>query len=84
MRRKPLPAPLTERVRAVLFNRRVVFGIPFLWLLLFFLLPFALVLKISLTSAVMATLARPSERTTTRGRKLRSLIFSVSRVSRAR
>jgi putrescine transport system permease protein len=54
MRRKLLPAPLTERVRAVLFNRRVVFGIPFLWLLLFFLLPFALVLKISLTSAVMA------------------------------
>ena len=54
MRRKLLPASLTERVRAVLFNRRVVFGIPFLWLLLFFLLPFALVLKISLTSAVMA------------------------------
>ena len=54
MRRKLLPTPLTERVRAVLFNRRVVFGIPFLWLLLFFLLPFALVLKISLTSAVMA------------------------------
>lgn len=43
-----------ERVRAVLFHRRVVFGIPFLWLLLFFLLPFALVLKISFSSAVMA------------------------------
>jgi putrescine transport system permease protein len=42
------------RVRAVLFHRRVVFGIPFLWLLLFFLLPFALVLKISFSSAVMA------------------------------
>ncbi|WP_206077322.1 ABC transporter permease subunit [Marinobacter panjinensis] len=43
-----------ERVRAVLFHRRVVFGIPFVWLLLFFLLPFALVLKISFSSAVMA------------------------------
>ncbi|WP_027830598.1 ABC transporter permease subunit [Marinobacter sp. HL-58] len=43
-----------ERVRAVVFHRRVVFGIPFLWLLLFFLLPFALVLKISFSSAVMA------------------------------
>ncbi|MCK7551331.1 MULTISPECIES: ABC transporter permease subunit [Marinobacter] len=43
-----------ERVRALLFHRRVVFGIPFLWLLLFFLLPFALVLKISFSSAVMA------------------------------
>ncbi|PXX92777.1 putrescine ABC transporter permease PotH [Marinobacter vulgaris] len=42
------------RVRAVLFHRRVVFGIPFVWLLLFFLLPFALVLKISFSSAVMA------------------------------
>ncbi|MDL0431782.1 ABC transporter permease subunit [Marinobacter sp. TBZ242] len=43
-----------ERVRSVVFHRRVVFGIPFLWLLLFFLLPFALVLKISFSSAVMA------------------------------
>jgi len=48
------PSPLMVRVRAVLFHRRVVFGIPFLWLLLFFLLPFALVLKISFSSAVMA------------------------------
>lgn len=54
MARKPTPSPLMERVRAVLFHRRVVFGIPFLWLLLFFLLPFALVLKISFSSAVMA------------------------------
>ncbi|MEC9082754.1 MAG: putrescine ABC transporter permease PotH, partial [Pseudomonadota bacterium] len=54
MKRRLLPAPIFERVRAVLFHRRAVFGIPFLWLLLFFLLPFALVLKISLTSAVMA------------------------------
>ncbi len=54
MARKPTRSPLMERVRAVLFHRRVVFGIPFLWLLLFFLLPFALVLKISFSSAVMA------------------------------
>lgn len=54
MRQKLIPTPIAERVRAVLFHRRVVFGIPFVWLLLFFLLPFALVLKISLTSAVMA------------------------------
>jgi putrescine transport system permease protein len=52
--RKLMSAPLVERVRAVLFHRRVVFGLPFLWLLLFFLLPFALVLKISFSSAVMA------------------------------
>lgn len=54
MANKPMPTPLMERVRAVLFHRRVVFGIPFVWLLLFFLLPFALVLKISFSSAVMA------------------------------
>ncbi|WP_417515288.1 ABC transporter permease subunit [Marinobacter sp.] len=45
---------MRERIRSALFNRRVLFGIPFFWLLLFFLLPFALILKISLTSAVMA------------------------------
>lgn len=45
---------MMERVRAVLLHRRVVFGIPFAWLLLFFLLPFALVLKISFSSALMA------------------------------
>ncbi|TKV69260.1 ABC transporter permease subunit [Marinobacter panjinensis] len=54
MANKLMPSPLMERVRAVLFHRRVVFGIPFVWLLLFFLLPFALVLKISFSSAVMA------------------------------
>lgn len=54
MANKLMPTPLMERVRAVLFHRRVVFGIPFVWLLLFFLLPFALVLKISFSSAVMA------------------------------
>jgi putrescine transport system permease protein len=54
MVRRLMSSPLMERVRAVVFHRRVVFGIPFLWLLLFFLLPFALVLKISFSSAVMA------------------------------
>ena len=54
MANRLMSGPLMERVRAVVFHRRVVFGIPFLWLLLFFLLPFALVLKISFSSAVMA------------------------------
>ncbi|KGK42297.1 spermidine/putrescine ABC transporter permease [Nitrincola sp. A-D6] len=35
-------------------GRFLVFGIPFIWLLLFFLLPFALVLKISFSSAMIA------------------------------
>lgn len=54
MTRKLIFTLFMERVRALLFHRRVVFGIPFLWLLLFFLLPFALALKISFSSAVMA------------------------------
>lgn len=49
-----MSTPVMERVRALVLHRRVVFGIPFLWLLLFFLLPFALVLKISFSSAMMA------------------------------
>ncbi|KAA0873642.1 ABC transporter permease subunit [Nitrincola tapanii] len=35
-------------------GRTLVFGIPFFWLLLFFLLPFALVLKISFSAAIIA------------------------------
>ncbi|WP_417584662.1 ABC transporter permease subunit [Nitrincola sp.] len=35
-------------------GRLLVFGIPFIWLSLFFLLPFALVLKISFSSALIA------------------------------
>lgn len=54
MARPLMTTSLAERLRARLFHRRVVFGIPFLWLLLFFLMPFALVLKISFSSAVMA------------------------------
>ena len=54
MNRSPISASLMARVRTALFNRRVLFGIPFVWLMLFFLLPFALILKISLTSSVMA------------------------------
>lgn len=44
-----------QRLRRWIPNGRViVFGIPFIWLLLFFLMPFALVLKISFSSAVIA------------------------------
>ena len=38
----------------MLASRSTVFGVPFIWLSLFFLLPFGLVLKISFSSAVMA------------------------------
>ena len=40
--------------KALPSGRLLVFGIPFIWLLLFFLLPFALVLKISFSSAMIA------------------------------
>jgi len=47
--------PLFKRAaKALLGNRAIVFGIPFLWLLLFFLLPFVLVLKISFSTATIA------------------------------
>ena len=46
---------LYERLsRLIPSGRMIVFGIPFIWLALFFLLPFALVLKISFSSAVIA------------------------------
>lgn len=46
---------ILARLRRWLPNGRVlVFGIPFIWLLLFFLLPFALVLKISFSSALIS------------------------------
>ncbi|HBB21690.1 MAG TPA: putrescine ABC transporter permease PotH, partial [Pseudomonas sp.] len=35
-------------------GRRLVIGVPFLWLFLFFLLPFAIVLKISFAEADVA------------------------------
>jgi putrescine transport system permease protein len=54
MNKNPILASLMARVGTLLFNRRVLFGIPFVWLMLFFLLPFALIFKISLTSSVMA------------------------------
>ena len=37
-----------------LFGRRFVIAVPYLWLLLFFLVPFAIVLKIALAEAVIA------------------------------
>ncbi len=54
-RAAPAPFPAASPVRRltdwlsrhVLRNRRIVIAVPFLWLLLFFLLPFAIVLKIS-------------------------------------
>lgn len=45
---------LLQAARRRLGTRLTVFGIPFLWLSLFFLLPFALVLKISFSTAVIA------------------------------
>ncbi len=46
---------LYERLRRLIpSGRMLVFSIPFIWLLLFFLLPFALVLKISFSNAVIA------------------------------
>lgn len=36
------------------WGRRLVIGLPFFWLLLFFLLPFAIVIKISLAEALIA------------------------------
>jgi putrescine transport system permease protein len=41
-------------VRAQGWGRRLVIGLPFIWLLLFFLLPFAIVVKISLAEALIA------------------------------
>lgn len=53
MSRHGAPA-LGERV-ARRWSRRVVVGIPMLWLLLFFLVPFAIVLKISFAEVVQGT-----------------------------
>ncbi|MFO1275744.1 ABC transporter permease [Sphaerotilus uruguayifluvii] len=41
------PPTLSERVRALLRGRTLVIGTPFVWLLVFFLLPFLIVLRIS-------------------------------------
>ncbi|TBW13195.1 ABC transporter permease subunit [Azotobacter chroococcum subsp. isscasi] len=43
-----------KRLRQLLPGRQLVVGIPFVWLLLFFLLPFAIVLKISFSEAAVA------------------------------
>lgn len=45
-----------ERVNALraLWGRRLVLGVPYLWLLLFFLVPFLIVVKISFASAEIA------------------------------
>ncbi|SEI95056.1 putrescine transport system permease protein [Azotobacter beijerinckii] len=43
-----------KRLRHLFPGRQLVVGIPFVWLLLFFLLPFAIVLKISFSEAAVA------------------------------
>lgn len=43
-----------KRLRQLFPGRQLVVGIPFVWLLLFFLLPFAIVLKISFSEAAVA------------------------------
>lgn len=47
---------LQDRVRAfkALWGRRLVIGVPYVWLLLFFLIPFAIVIKISFAIAAIA------------------------------
>ena len=51
---KGIVAP--ERVNALkeLWGRRLIIGVPYLWLLLFFLVPFLIVAKISVSSAEIA------------------------------
>ena len=47
--------PLTQQFQRFLpSGRKVVIGIPFLWLFLFFMLPFFLVMKISFSEAALA------------------------------
>ncbi|MEM1421377.1 MAG: ABC transporter permease, partial [Pseudomonadota bacterium] len=36
------------------WGRRIMIGVPYLWLLIFFLIPFAVVLKLSFSSAAIA------------------------------
>jgi putrescine transport system permease protein len=47
--RAPVRPPLVERLRGVAWGRRLVIGVPYFWLLLFFLLPFVIVLRISVS-----------------------------------
>ncbi len=51
-----MQALLQDRVRAfkALWGRRLVIGVPYVWLLLFFLIPFAIVVKISFSMADIA------------------------------
>lgn len=45
---------MNKRLPELFSGRRLVIGVPFLWLLLFFLLPFAIVVKISFASTAIA------------------------------
>lgn len=49
-----MPSRIAGFVKRLQLGRRAVIALPLLWLTLFFLLPFALVLKISLSEAVIA------------------------------
>ena len=51
-----MQALLQDRVRAfkALWGRRLVIGVPYLWLMVFFLIPFIIVLKISFSMADIA------------------------------
>lgn len=49
-----MPSQLTALFKRLQLGRRAVIALPLVWLLLFFLLPFALVLKISLSEGVVA------------------------------
>ena len=45
---------MSESATQTHWSRRLIVGLPYLWLLLFFLLPFAIVVKISLAEALIA------------------------------
>ncbi|WP_172117115.1 ABC transporter permease subunit [Halomonas hibernica] len=49
-----MPSQLTVLFKRLQLGRRAVIALPLVWLLLFFLLPFGLVLKISLSEGVVA------------------------------
>ena len=48
------PSRVSGVIKRMQLGRRAVIALPLVWLTLFFLLPFALVLKISLSESVIA------------------------------
>ncbi|HAO02497.1 MAG TPA: putrescine ABC transporter permease PotH, partial [Halomonas sp.] len=49
-----MPSRIAGVIKRMQLGRRAVIAFPLVWLTLFFLLPFALVLKISLSESVIA------------------------------